>query len=160
MQRSKTFLGAGLAIMFSGMAHSAMAQSEIKSAKSNAIRCCRPLRTLSQGLAARGRGNQCRGRSQWQEARGRLQDDGGKLDGRRRKGVAVPLAQVIAFGQAAPPPEENFFLIGEIAHARPILDRNVPVSITTFCSIPVRGGGCASAGLPPSSLETTTSFLH
>src|SRR5512140_2516564 len=30
MQRSKRFLGLGLAIMFSGMAHSALAQSEIK----------------------------------------------------------------------------------------------------------------------------------
>src|SRR5450631_3330571 len=30
MQRSRTFLGAGLAIMFTGMTHSAMAQSEIK----------------------------------------------------------------------------------------------------------------------------------
>src|SRR5713226_881804 len=30
MQRSRIFLGAGLAIMFTGMAHSAMAQSEIK----------------------------------------------------------------------------------------------------------------------------------
>jgi len=40
MQRSKFFLGAGLAIMLGSMAHSAMAQSESRSAKSTATRCC------------------------------------------------------------------------------------------------------------------------
>jgi ABC-type branched-chain amino acid transport systems, periplasmic component len=79
MRRSRYFLGAGLAILVGGMAHSALAQSEIKIGEINSYSLLTGLhRALSQGLATRGRGNQRRRRHRRQEARRHLQ-------GRRRQ---------------------------------------------------------------------------
>src|SRR5205807_1250061 len=56
--------------------------------------------------------------------------------------------------------KKTFFWLAKSLTARPILDRKVPASIATFSpDTSSLAAVCASAGLPPSSLETTTSFL-